>query len=483
MTQSIVEAISSFASQHPEKVCIIDKDGELTYKDYYGKILKYAAVLEGLGIKKGDCVVIKAAQSSCYLAAFHAIHILSAVAVPLEKNVKDERLNAIATQTSAALVISDSTAEGFKTVLYSELSKGEKEYAVAAFPKSEDVSTILFTTGTTGKSKGVTCSHRLDYATAGNVQQGVGLTKDTREVIPMPLNHSFALRRYYANMITGSSVILLDGVIFVNKFFDCFDKLGANAAAMAPSALSIIFKLTGDGLGEYRDKIDFVQLGSAHLPQEDKDRLKALLPSSRLYNIYGSSEAGCACVLNFNSEDDKPYCIGKDTVNSIIAFIDEDGNIFDATEEHPGKIITGGAIIMEGYYNEEQLTRETLIDGYIHSNDLGYRDRDGLVFMLGRIDDVIISGGNKISPFEVEDLCLKYKGIVDCAVIGKKDELMGEIPVLFACVNESYSESELVTFLNHNLEAFQVPNQIIILDAIPKTFNGKALKRELKKLI
>ncbi len=483
MLNSIVEAISIHAAQFPDKVCIIDRESSLTYKEYYSMILRYAAAFKNLNVKKGDRVVIKSAQTAKFLAALHAVHLISAVAVPLEKNVKAERLIEIAAQTQAVLIICDLDIKDYKTVSCNELGTSNENFFVKHFPDKEDISTILFTTGTTGKSKGVVVTHRSDCATGENVMFGTQMTPDTREVLPMPLNHSFSLRRYYSNMLTGSSVILMDGVIFVDKFFECFEKHGANAAALAPSALSIIFSLSGDKIGDFKDRIDYMEFGSAHLPQDDKDRLKSLLPNTRLYDFYGSSEAGCACMLSFNSKDDKPFCIGRDTVNSKIAFVDEDGKMFNATEKQPGRLVTSGAIIMEGYYNDEQLTSETLVNGYVQSNDLGYRDESGLVFMLGRIDNVIITGGNKVSPIEVEDVCLKCPGIKDCAVIGKKDELMGEIPVIFVCTDENYSESVLVNFLHEKLESFQVPKQIFIVEAIPRTYNGKILHRELKKLL
>lgn len=483
MSNSIVEHISLNAANEPDKVCLTDKDGSLTYLEYYNLILKYAAAINNLGVHKSDRVVIKSAQNANFLACLHAVHIIGAIAVPLEKNVKEERLKEIARQTQAAAVISDIKLDGYKSLSFEQLDECTNRFSVSRFPLKEEISTILFTTGTTGKSKGVVLSHRSDLATAENVLYGTKTTADTCQIIPMPLNHSFAIRRYYSTMLAGGSVILLDGVVFIKKFFDCFEKLNANAAALAPSALSIIFKLSGDKLGEYKDKIDFIQLGSAHLYQEDKDRLKRLLPASRLYNIYGSSEAGCASVLDFNTKDDKPYCIGGEATNTRFAFVDESGNIFNATASHPGRLITGGDIVMEGYWGDDLLTKQTLINGYVYSNDIGYTDENGLVFMLGRKDNIIVCGGNKISPPEVESICLKCPGITDCALIGKKDKLMGEIPVLFASVDKSYCEDELVSFLHNKLEAFQVPKQILTVDKIPRTFNGKILYRQLKSLL
>ena len=482
MVGSIVEAIKLQSISQPDKKCISDAKVCYTYSQYYQKIRQASAFLLDKGVKKGDKVIIKSAQNSAYLTVLHAVHILGAVAVPLEKTVKEERVCEINDVVKAVCFVSDKPAESVTTYLYSDIDEYEKEFEPENLPCGSDDSTILFTTGTTGKSKGILLSHSADVAVAENVTYGTKMKKDNIEVIPMPLNHSFALRRYYANMINGSSVILMDGVIFVAKFFEAFDKQGATSVAMAPSALSIIFRLSGNTISQYKDKIDYIQFGSSYMPESDKEKIRKYLPNTRLYNFYGSTEAGCSSIIDFNENSKNPYNIGKATVNSEIRFVDENNNFVEATEQNPARLVTGGKMLMNEYYNEPQLTKETLIGGYIYSNDLGYIDENGDIIMLGRMDDVIISGGQKISPFDIEDVCIKYEGVTECAVIGVDDALMGQVAKLFIVINDKYDEAGMIQFLNERLESFQVPKIVQIIKEIPKTFNGKPLKRELKKM-
>lgn len=482
MFNSIVEAVKFNSEKHPEKVCVTDAKISYTYSQYYNKIKQAAAFLADKGIKKGDMVIIKSAQNAAFLTVLHAVHILGAVAVPLEKTVKEERVNEINAVVNASAYISDKPTENINTYLYKEIDEYDKEYEPKELPDGADDSTILFTTGTTGKSKGILLSHSADVAVAGNVTCGTKMKKDNIEIIPMPLNHSFALRRYYANVINGSSVILMDGVIFISRFFDAFDKQGATSVAMAPSALSIIFKLSNDTISIYKDKIDYIQFGSSYMPEADKERIRSYLPNTRLYNFYGSTEAGCSSIIDFNENSENPYNIGKATVNSDIRFVDENNEFVEATEQNPARLVTGGKMLMNEYYKEPKLTAETLINGYIYSNDLGYIDENGDIIMLGRMDDVIISGGQKISPFDIEDVCSKYDGVDECAVIGVDDALMGQVAKLFIVVNDKYDETKMMQFLTDRLENFQVPKIVQIIKEIPKTFNGKPLKRELKKM-
>lgn len=480
---SIVEAIKLNSISNKDKICLIDAKGEINYGDYFEKIKKNASFLVDNDVKKGDRVVIKSSQSIDYLAALHSVHLIGAIAVPLEKTAKAERILEIFNDTNAKCLISDKNIEEVKTYLYSDLNSYEKVKEFDCFPLESDASTILFTTGTTGKSKGILMSHFADVAVAENVLYGTKMKKDNVEILPMPLNHSFSLRRYYANMINGSSAVLLDGVIFVNKFFEAIEKFGATSAGMAPSALSIILKLSDDKISQYADKIDYIEFGSSYMSEAEKKKICSLLPNSRLYNFYGSTEAGCSSIIDFNENSENPYNIGKPTVNSVIKFVDEEGNFVNADENNPARLITGGKMIMNEYYNEPELTNEILINGYIYSNDLGYYDENGDIIMLGRMDDVIISGGQKISPFDIEDVCIKYDGVDDCAVIGVDDNVMGQVAKLFIVVNENYDEQELVKFLGDRLENFQIPKIITKIKAIPKTYNGKQNKKELRKLV
>lgn len=482
MINSIVEAIKINSVSTPDKICLTDAKGQITYKEYFEKIKKNASFLLENGIKKGDKVVIKSSQSIDYLAVLHAVHLIGAIAVPLEKTAKEERVLEIYSSVSAKCFISEKPVDNIDTYSYTNINGFENIVDFEEFPKSSDASTILFTTGTTGKSKGILMSHFADVAVAENVLYGTQMKKDNVEILPMPLNHSFSLRRYYANMVNGSSAVLLDGVIFVNKFFEAFEKFGATSAGMAPSALSIILKLSDDKISQYSDKIDYIEFGSSYMAESEKQRIRELLPNSRLYNFYGSTEAGCSSIIDFNKNNENPYNIGKPTVNSDIKFVDEDGKEVETNIDNPARLITGGKMIMNEYYNEPELTKEILIDGYIYSNDLGYYDENGDIIMLGRMDDVIISGGQKISPFDIEDVCIKYEGVDDCAVIGVDDKVMGQVAKLFIVVNNNYDEQELVKFLGDRLESFQIPKIIRKINAIPKTYNGKQNKKELKKL-
>lgn len=298
------------------------------------------------------------------------------------------------------------------------------------FPASDQIAEILFSTGTTGKSKGIVLTHGNDIALAENVMYGVQMKKGNVELIPMPLSHSHGLRRTYANLVMGNSAVFTDGVTLLKKVFNLMEQYHVTSMDLSPSMLSIIFKLSKDRLGDYADQIDYIQLGSAPLPEKDKIHLSRILPKTRLYNFYGSTEAGCSCLLDFNSMSGKPGCIGKPAVNARFIVVDEHRNEIKSSPDNPGFLASAGSINMKEYFKAPELTAAAMENGFIYTKDLGYIDEEGYVYMLGRKDDVINYGGIKISPEEIESVVIQNPAIRDCACIPVKDALTGQAPKL-----------------------------------------------------
>lgn len=474
MEKTILQCIKNSALKTPDKLAVIDVDTELSYSQYWRKICSVADFIRSTGVKKGEYIILKASQTAQYLVLCHAIELCGAICIPLEKSVNEGRINEIAQETGASKFFGDIEIDGLTCYEMSKSYEYQSDKTDFEMPNPQDPAMILFTTGTTGKSKGIVIQYSAEFAVAENVKYGVEMKEDNIEIIPMPMNHSFSLRRYFANMINGSTVIIIDGVFFVKILFNMIEKYKATAIAMAPAAISIIFKLTRDRIANYADQLDYIQFGSAPIPEADKQHLLEILPNVRLYNIYGSTELGCSCVLNFNSDDNKPQCIGYPAVNAIFRIVDENGDeLHGATLENPGFLSYTGTMKMKEYFNEPELTAKTVVNGFLGSSDLGYRDEKGRLYMLGRADDVIITGGNKISPLEVEEAVAQFAGVHDCICKGKPDSLVGAVAELFIVVDDGFEIAKLEEHLMNLLEDFKRPRAIHKITAVPRTYNGK----------
>ncbi len=485
----ILEKIYQKAKECPDKCCVLEKERRITYGQYWNAISRCAAYLAEEGIPKEMRVAVVSEQTAVFLMAVSAIHLAGAVVVPLEKNLSENRIIEIMELMDTPWVVGRnlSMPDKYFFIDFNNIDKFFEEYGSESqrwdFPQGNALADILFTTGTTGMPKGIQVTHFTNTAIAENVIDSVELAEDDVELIPTPINHSLGLRRYYGAMYRGSTIGIVDGVIYMEDFFEMLKKYKMTAVTLVPTMLSILLKFSKGRLGEFDHQLRFIQLGSAPISKEEQKELCSLLPNVRLYNTYGATEAGCSCILEFSRLQDKRFCIGRPTVNTAVGFVDDNGKVITATKDKPGCLFFEGPMTMAGYWKEPELTQKVLQDGKIFTNDIGYRGEDGYIYLLGRKDEVINSGGNKIAPVEVEETMLRCEKIEDCACIPVWDPVAGQIPKLYVVMKsgEELCQEELIRFLSERLEFFKIPKKIEQLDKLPRAYNGKLLRKELRE--
>lgn len=487
MIQSIVEAVFQHAQTQPDKLCLVDDFGQVTYREYCAKIRQYAAAFRQAGLNAEDAVVVEAHQTIDYLAVQLALQLLGVVFVPTEHNCAPEKILSFAKRANAKAIVAGKafTCEEIPVYTFTQingLAEAAPDFVPARFPACTDIAEILFSTGTTGKEKGITLNHRSSIALAENVIHGVEMEPDNVELIPSPMNHSHGLRRYYANMYLGCTVVLLSSVMNIMRFFLVLDKYGVNSIDLVPTALSVVLKLSKNKLSEYRHQIRYIQFGAAPMMEADQQKICELLPDSRLYNFYGSTESGCICIYNFNRPNSKKHCIGKPACNANITIVDEDRNVIESSAERTGLLASAGGMNMVSYWDDEEETRKVMVDGIVYTNDIAYFDEDGDIILLGRKGDVINVGGNKVSPEEIENVAKSIPEVADCGVIPVADPVKGNVPKLFVQLKpgKDFDPVAIRAFLAGKLELYKVPAYIVQIDKIPRSFNGKLLRKELK---
>ena len=490
---SILQAIKEHTQEHPGKLCVADKKTEATYEKFWKMLNIGADYLRKYGVEKEDVVVFKCSAKMEYLFALFSIQLAGAVACPLEKAVKEERILEIINFVESKFFLDYKTVnqegvtninlkEMFQLAYDDETPAPDTEFVL---PQSDDLTEILFTTGTTGKSKGIEIVAKNNIAVAQNVSESIGIRKDEVEMVTAPLNHSMSLRRTYAEFYVGGTVIVTDGVKFVDSFFKLMDLYRVTALSFVPAILEQLLKFGKEKFATYRDQIHYIQLGSAPLSEEAKKVLKEMFPNAGLYNIYGSTESGCVITLNFAKDANKVGSVGTPNVNTTIRFVDDDRKEIKASKDNPGKLAFIGGMNVRGYYKEPEITKELLDDeGVVYTSDLGYLGDDGFVYLLGRKGEVINVGGIKVAPTEVEEVVNKCEMIKESAVIPIPDEITGEALKLFVVMEEGYeyNEKELKKYMLDKIEAIKVPKVVQVIDSLPRTFNGKIIKRELKEL-
>ncbi len=479
LVNSIVEAIYHHSVCH-DKVCLIDRNTKLTYSELFKKSLQLAEVFTEMGLHEKDAFVFENTQDSSFFIVECAVHICGAVFVPVEKNATEEKILHVSKACKAKYIIAKKIGLSLEVLFEKAQAKGG--LSGFPFPSPDSVSEILFTTGTTGKQKGVVLTHESSCTLAQNVIEGVGMKEDNVEMIPSPLNHSHGLRSCYANFYRGATVILQNGLLNLQKFFESIEQNGVTSMDLIPSALSLILKNSDNQLGAYKNQLRYVQFGAAPLLDADKEKLLDLLPDTRLYNFYGSTESGRIIVYDFNCSNPKKNCIGKPVSNARICILDDNLHEIDSSKDNTGVLASIGRMNMKCYLDDEQETAKVVKDGMFVTHDEVYIDSDGDIILLGRKDDIINSGGYKISPADVEENVLAINGIVDAICIAEPHERMGSVPAVLAVrsLGSELTQTDVLKILREKLEPFMIPHRVEFVESVERTYNGK-LNRKFYK--
>lgn len=326
----------------------------------------------------------------------------------------------------------------------------------------EGVADILYTTGTTGKSKAVMISHETIMADAENLVEAQEYDDDLTFIINGPLNHIGSLSKIYPVIYTGGTIQLIDGMKDINRFFEVIDDANTKVATfLVPACIRMLLTFAKDKLTSYANKIDFIETGAAPMPLEDMRLLCQVLPQTRLYNTYASTETGIISTFNYNDGECLAGCLGTPMKQSSF-FITEDGFVG-----------CKGKTLMTGYWNDTETTAKVLKDGTIITADLGSIDMKGRLRLHGRRDDVINVGGYKIAPTEVEDIALAFSGVKDCICIEAPHPVVGKVLKLLIVPDINYNRKSLVNFLRSKLESHKVPVLYDEIAEVRRTFNGK----------
>ena len=417
------------ASLYPDKIAVVCGGQSCTYRQLAEWVSTRAAALA----VAGKLVPFRSSQSIDFLVTYFSIHMAGGIAVPLEKDLTNE--------------------------LFEEY---KHRFLDASVPTG--TADVLYTTGTTGRSKGVMISHATILANAENLIDSQGYHHDLTFLVNGPLNHIGSLSKVYPTILVGGTLHIMEGMKDLNAFYQAMDETNSKVATfLVPASIRMLLAFSTDRLAYYKDKIEFIETGAAPIALADMQKLCKTLPTSRLYNTYASTETGIIATFDYNHEECLAGCLGKPMLHSKF-FITEKGHI-----------ACQGATLMMGYLGDEALTSTILREGVLYTADLGEIDGKGRLRLRGRDGDVINVGGYKVIPTEVENVALSIPSIKDCICIPSNHRVLGTVLKLLVVLNESYSldKRQIALALRDKLEPYKVPMQYEQVDAIKRTFNGK----------
>jgi 2-furoate---CoA ligase len=484
----------------PHALALVDGDLQFTYAQWHRVILNVADGLRDLGLSRGDRL-LAVLQNRWEMATLHwACQFAGIVIVPLNWRAKPDELDYCVTDAGVKAIVfepvcADAVAQSSaaqnvpriglddaqgRTTAFDALLVERKHASETTHANADDLSLILYTSGTTGKGKGVPRRHRHERASAlAHVAQNL-YRHSERTLGVMPLYHTMGVRSLL-------SMALVDGLfVCVRRWnarlaLDSIAKHGLTCLYLVPT---LYHDLLADPDFAKSDTSSVTKLGFAGAPMNDGllKRLSAAFEPELFVNHYGSSE-----VYTFSIDQDamrKPGSAGRAGINTRLRVVKLDAKSPDdlAAVKEEGQIIADllGDEAFEGYWNRPDANARSLRDGWYFTGDTGYYDEDGDLYVSGRVDDMIISGGENISPVDIESVLSLHPSVDEVAVAGVKDERWGQRVVAFIKRRDYVDAGALDAWCRESdLVNFKRPRDYVFVDDIPKSPVGKILRRKL----
>lgn len=480
--KTIEQQIWEAAQRHPDKTAVISGKARVTYQQLCASI--FAArqkIQEDYGLKQHDTIIIAADKQVEFVFAYFGAHLAGISVVPIDAQTNTDRLEFIADAVDARRLIGFDNAEiDLPQSSLSEFPTASAPIADILFPNEESIADILFTTGTTGAPKGVPLTFANEAAAARNINAFVGNTPDDIEMLALPISHSFGLGRLRCCLSIGAAILLLGNFANVKKLFRLMGEERITGFTMVPASWRYLHNFSGEKLGEFKDQLRYIEMGSAFFSAGEKQQLASLLPNTRVCMHYGLTEASRSAFMEFHDDQQHLNSVGKASPFTDIRILDEQGQ--ECQPDEDGEICVKGEHVTHGYLNIP--TEEAFFGDYFRTGDWGHISTEGYLYLASRKKDLINVGGKKVSPEEVELQIMKVQGVTDCACVAAPDPkgFLGEVVKAFVVKSESpdLDFDTIKKQISSTLEYYKLPVLWQWTDEIPKTQNGKIQRNLLR---
>src|SRR3954470_11870475 len=483
------------AGRRPDKVGIVDELGTLTYREIQTRTNALANAWSDLGIGEGDGIAILCRNHRGFVDATVACSKLGANALFLNTMFAGPQITDVCAREKPKAIVYDQefanlVAEAGKRrkrfvawfdgedgkpksgdpLLEDLIAKGDTADLV---PPAEKGRVVILTSGTTGTPKGANRSQPKSLLPAAGLLSKIPLRAEEPWMVAAPMFHSWGFAHFTLSMALGAQLVL-------RRRFDPESTLSAIAQhecttlAVVPVMLSRILELPPETIDRYDLRsLKIIDASGSALPgplaTEVMDRFGDVL-----YNLYGSTEIAWATIAQPRDLRAAPGTAGKPPFGTIVKLYDEDGN--EVADGATGRIFVGNELVFDGYTGGGN---KAVINGLMSTGDVGHMDEGGRLFIDGRDDEMIVSGGENVFPREVEDLLSHHDAVEEAAVVGVKDDKFGQRLRAFVvlCEGSAASDDELKAYVKSNLASYKVPRDVVFLDELPRNATGKVVKR------
>lgn len=509
---NIASILAQTVNRYPDKEALVVGDRRWTYAQWNARINRAAHALAELGVRPFDRVALYLTTGEALVTAYFACQKLGAIAVPMNYRLASGEVTHILRDSGAHMLIySDSLQANILEVqkqgrnLYNIIAVGEtgdplptghlsfetllesgdEEYEADYCAAPEHLSALVYTSGTTGRAKGVMHTHGNDIAIAMNCAMEYSLTPNDRALHIAPLYHVGGMQAFYLpHLFVGGTNIIEKRYRALQTLETIQSQRITTLFAVPTQIQEMLFCPEFNALDT--SSLRMITTGGAAIPAATMERvLKEFCPN--LFNGYGMTEASLTLLLHPRDALTKLGSCGKPTLithariitNDLSRDVHPDETI---THGHIGQLIVQGPQMMSGYWNNPLETRKKLKYGWLYTGDLFSCDQEGYFTFHGRTDDMIVSGGENIYPREIEEVLYRCPGVKEAAIVGLPDEKWGHAVTAFIVrTDPSLSAADIDLFCRTSglIAGFKRPRHIHFLDQLPTNPSGKVLKREL----
>lgn len=498
----IIDLLTRSAAARPKTTAIVDRDFKLSYGRMFEAVEALAARLTAAGCRSGVRVAIALGNSAEYLVSFFAISAAGGTIVGLSARMTPSEVARLVERAGVSIVITSKAyakrladsldTAGSITMLLVQYETGGKldiEAAASGPPRriderNCDVALMVPTSGTTGRPKIVmlTDNQLISNMAVYRLLMGFG----SRNVVycALSFHHIYCIcAQILTHVSLADTFVVSDTPFFIKDFAKSVERRRLTATAFVPYMAILLADFAEPQQFDLRS-LKYVTLSGARTPVSIYRTLTNKYPWVNFINTYGMSEAGSRISIAspFPSRF-PPGSVGSPMPGVNVRIVDDEGT--DLPFEHRGQILVKSSGVMKGYYQQADLTAQTIVDGWLRTGDLGKLDEKGNLYILGRTKDVIITGGENVCPQEIEESLIEHPGISEAAVVGQKDRLLGEVPVAFIVANsrrEKLSQADIVKFCKARLSSHKIPRFIRFVRKLPKLGSSKIDRNALRRM-
>jgi long-chain acyl-CoA synthetase len=472
------------ATENPSGPAVADDYADLNNSQFLAAVQRAAASLRGKGVSAGDVVAIMLPNTASFVVALFGAWRIGAAVTPINPSLIPAEVSYQVSDAAAKVVIAQTATSfdpGAPVVNTDALDGGEPTPGLLNAPQYPDsaLALLIYTSGTTGRPKGVMLDHANLNAMCGAVIDGFKMTRDDHSLLILPLFHVNGIVVGTLSPLLAGGRATVAGRFKVDTFFDRIEQSRATYFSAVPTIYTMLCGLPASVKPD-TSSLRFAVCGAAPASVELLEAFESRY-GIPIIEGYGLSEGSCASTVNPLTGKRKAGTVGLPLSGQTIRLVDASGN--PVPDGEAGEVVIKGANVMRGYLNRPEETAKTVVDGWLHTGDVGRFDEDGYLVLVDRAKDMIIRGGENIYPREIEAVVHGLPQIAEAAVVGRAHPVYGEEPVLFVSLHpEGTLDTDAIReHLRESLSKYKLPVEITIMDDLPKNAVGKIDKPTLRK--